>query len=93
MNQIISRNGQTQPFSTHILPFAVIMTEGQGEVHAMAFVIVFQRMYSTLETRYNAVLGVHRSDPRYIRVDGYNAVYVSPPAHEWPVSAVDRLIL
>ena len=47
----------------------------------------------TVETRYNAVLGVHRSDPRYIRVDGYNAVYVPPPAHEWPVSAVDRLIL
>ena len=49
--------------------------------------------WNTVETRYNAVLGVQRSDPRYIRVDGYNAVYVPPPAHEWPVSAVDRLIL
>ena len=36
--------------------------------------------YSTVETRYNAVLGVHRSDPRYIRVDRYNAVCpVFPP--------------
>ena len=33
---------------------------------------------ATVETRYNAVLGVHRSDPRYIRVDGYNAVCVPP---------------
>ena len=44
----------------------------------------------------NAVLGVHRSEPRYIRVDGYNSVCVPTPthaAHEWPVSAVDRLIL
>ena len=27
---------------------------------------------------FNAVLGVHRSDPRYIRVDGYNAVCWEP---------------
>ena len=32
---------------------------------------------NTVETRYNAVLVVHRSDPQYIRVDRYNAV--SPP--------------
>ena len=54
---------------------------------------VNEKLPDTVETRYNAVLGVHRSDPRYIRVDGYNAVYVPLPAHEWPVSAVDRLIL
>ena len=29
---------------------------------------------ATVETLYNAVLGVHRSDLRYIPVDGYNAV-------------------
>ena len=45
--------------------------------------------HSTVETRYNAVLGIHRSDLQYVRVDRYNAV--SPP-HEWPVPAVDRLI-
>ena len=49
----------------------------------------------TVETHYNAVLRVHRSDPRYIRVDGYNAVFPTPrhAAHEHPVSAVDRFIL
>ena len=49
---------------------------------------------NTVELRYNAVLGVHGSNLRYIRVERYNAV--SPPPHpirEWPVSAVDRLIL
>ena len=48
----------------------------------------------TVDSRYNAVLGLHRSDPRYIRVDGYNAV-CSPhhAADKWPVSPVDRLIL
>ena len=46
----------------------------------------------TVETRYNAVLGVHRSDPRYIQVDGYNTV--SPHAdHKWPVSAFGHLVL
>ena len=37
-----------------------------------------EKILVTVETRYNAVLGVHRSDPRYIRVDGYNAVCVPP---------------
>ena len=50
-----------------------------------------------METRYNVVLGVHRSDLRYIQVDGYNPLFSpSPPppsTHEWPVSTVDCLIL
>ena len=34
---------------------------------------IFKHNVSTVETRFNPVLRVHRSDPRYIQVDG-NAV-------------------
>ena len=33
---------------------------------------------NTVEFRYNAVLQVHGSDPRYILVEGYNAVFSFP---------------
>ena len=39
---------------------------------------VCQWFVATVETHYNAVLGVHRSDPRYIRIDGHNAVFPPP---------------
>ena len=77
----------------HILSFALKnVIKYFGIVYTKTHLYT-QNYTTTVETRYNAVLGVHRSDPRYIRVDGYNAVYVPPPAHEWPVSVVDRLIL
>ena len=40
-----------------------------------------KRVENTVETRCNTVLGVHRSDPRYICVEG------------WPVSTVYHLIM
>ena len=49
---------------------------------------------STVELCYYAVLGVHGSDPQYIQVEGYNVVLPLPHhVREWPVSAVNRLIL
>ena len=42
-------------------------------------------MFNSVELHYNAVPGVHGSDPQYIQVF---AVFT----HEWPVSTVDRLI-
>ena len=38
-----------------------------------------QTIFSTVETRYNAVLAVHRSDPRYISGLMDITLYVSPP--------------
>ena len=40
---------------------------------------VLQLKMSTVEFRYNAVLGVHGSDPQCIRFEGYNAVFPPTP--------------
>ena len=50
--------------------------------------VFLPRSSTTVETHYNAVLRIHRSDQRYIRVDGYHAVF--PPRPRGPRMACIR---
>ena len=62
----------------HIL-YCIQITSGKRETFGCHSIMLQNVLKSTVETHYNPVLGVHRSDLRYILVDGYNAVFLLFP--------------
>ena len=65
-------------------PMQSVQTKWCGNIFISVSFLEYSILWYTVETPYNAVLRVHRSDLRYNRVDGYNGLmdimlYSPPP--------------